>query len=656
MTSTEQALFDELVANTHGAVSWCSLRSDGRSPHVHSHRTAGIWPVVAVSRVRRQASWPGIATRKRPEFKPFPAGSREATRGGEIVPAGSELGYSGTMRRYSSCALGLALVVTWAAEARARELSADSSNYRSIVSTLVAGDTLHLAAGDYALLGIRNLNGTPSAWITIAGPASGAPATFHADPGPCCNTVEIADSSYVALQNVTIDGGHVDGAFGISAQSGVVHDITIEGCTLVNHDGSQQHDAISTKVPTWGWTIRKNRIENAGTGLYLGNSDGSDPFVAGVIEDNLVVNPIGYCMEIKFQNPRPSVAGMPTGPSSTLIRNNVFIKGDGPSPDGDRPNVLVGGFPDSGPGSEDRYEIYGNLFVHNPRESLLQVSGRVTIHDNVFVDSAQNAITLQDHDLPLKLAYVYDNTIYGTSSGIRFGNSAPQGDGVVANLIFAGTPIAGPIADSRDNLTLAVSDAPSYVTAPSLVLGQMDFYPLAGKCEGAPSDPSKFANDIDYDRDFNGTSRGTFTFRGAYAGSGKNPGWPLGSGIKALSAQPDAGPGGAGGAAGSTGGVNDAGRSDSGGRSGAGGAGASANAGQAGTAAPDAGAMNGSGGVPAGTDGGSSAASPAGDSGGCGCRSTRGAPGSGPRVTGAALALLGLFVRGLRRRFQRRDT
>src|SRR6185503_17264125 len=159
-----------------------------------------------------------------------------------------------------------ASVVLFAPQAAARDVSADPSSYRAAVSALVAGDTLHLAAGDYQLLGIRNLNGTAAAWITITGPASGPPATFHADPGPCCNTVEIADSSYVALENVTIDGGHVDGAFGINAGGGVVHHIVVEGCTFVNHDGSQQHDGISTKVPTWGWVIRRNRITGVGTG------------------------------------------------------------------------------------------------------------------------------------------------------------------------------------------------------------------------------------------------------------------------------------------------------------------------------------------------------------------------------------------------------
>src|SRR5262249_19677853 len=78
-----------------------------------------------------------------------------------------------------------------------------------------------------------------------------------------------------------------------------------------------------------------------------------------------VANTIGYNMEIKYQLPRPNISGMPTGPSTTIIRHNVFIKNDQPSPDGDRPNVLLGGFPNSGAGSTDMYEVYGNFFFHN---------------------------------------------------------------------------------------------------------------------------------------------------------------------------------------------------------------------------------------------------------------------------------------------------
>lgn len=412
--------------------------------------------------------------------------------------------------------------------------TADPSTYASVVPTLQPGDTLDLAPGTYAGgLSIRNLNGSPGAWITIRGPAGGAPVVFEANA--FSNTVEIADSSYVAVQTITLEGLHLDGPFGVSAKDGLsnlTHDIRIEGCTIRNYDGGQQTVGISTKTPTWGWVLRGNRIVNSGTGIYLGNSDGSCPFIGGLIEENLIRNPIGYCMQVKHQNARPTVPGMPTGDSVTIIRNNVFLKNDAPSPDGDRPNLLVGGFPDSGPGSNDLYEIYGNFLCHNPRESLFQGSGRVSLHDNVFVDVADTALLLRDHDLPLKLARVYNNTIYAAGSGILFGSLARQGDAVIGNLVFAGAPIGGTITLQRDNLTDAPTNAPLYVAAPSTTLGAMDFYPRVGQCQGSALDLSAFSGETDYAADFNGTSKGSFAFRGAYAGEGTNPGWTLDAALK----------------------------------------------------------------------------------------------------------------------------
>jgi len=256
--------------------------------------------------------------------------------------------------------------------------------------------------------------------------------------------------------------------------------------------------------------------------------------VAGIIEDNLVENPIGYCMEIKFQLPRPSVPGVPAGPSSTIIRNNVFIKNDQPSPVGNRPNVLVGGFPDSGPGSTDLYEIYGNFFDHNPREALFQGSGRISFHDNILVDGQYAAAVFRSQDLPLKLAYVYNNTIYTSQAGIKFGSLATQDDAVVGNLVFAGAPISGSIAHVADNVVDSIANAVNYVNQPSFVLGSMNFYPLAGEAQGTPLDMSKFATNMDYNLDFNQTAESTFAFRGAYAGAGVNPGWELQADIKPL--------------------------------------------------------------------------------------------------------------------------
>lgn len=428
-------------------------------------------------------------------------------------------------------------------DAHATEYRADPSTFTAMLPMLRAGDTLALAAGRYTRpLNVTGINGTAMSPIVITGPTSGEPAVFVADAAACCNTIELRNASYVTIQHLTVDGNHVDGVFGLSAKDGTsntVHHITVQDNVFMNHDGSQQTVAISTKTPTWGWIIRRNRITSPGTGMYLGNSDGTSPFVEGIIENNLIENSIGYCMQIKWQAPWPSVMGLPTGSTATILRHNVFIKNDRASPDGARPNVLVGGLPASGAGAMNRYEIYGNLFVHNSTaaEGLLQASGRVSVHHNVFVDAAGHAILVRDHDRPLIRAWIYDNTIYSTATGIRVG-TAPEGIIVTGNAIFSPAPIAGTPTMMRENLTDSVANAAMHVTNPSTALGMMDFYPKAGRCQGAANDHATFAMDQDFNRDFNGTDATPFRFRGAYAGEGANPGWALAAAIKGATSAP----------------------------------------------------------------------------------------------------------------------
>ena len=55
----------------------------------------------------------------------------------------------------------------------ASQKTADPSTYAGVVPTLQPGETLTLAAGTYVgNLNLNNLRGTPSAWITVQGPAS----------------------------------------------------------------------------------------------------------------------------------------------------------------------------------------------------------------------------------------------------------------------------------------------------------------------------------------------------------------------------------------------------------------------------------------------------------------------------------------------------
>jgi hypothetical protein len=457
----------------------------------------------------------------------------------------------GRSRAAPSIALCALLATVAPAPARSATYTADPAAtsgptyYGNLVAGLHAGDTLMLPTGTYReRLQLSGLQGSASARITITGPESGPPAIVTTD-STCCNNVQLGNTAYVTIRNLTIDSNSealktsIDA---VNAKDGITHDIVIENCVIRGVSNDQPTVGIATRSISWNWVIRGNTIIEAGTGIYVGNSDGSQPFVGGVIEDNLFVDTIGYNMEIKFQNPYTAPAGMPTGVRRTIIRDNVFLKRRAQSSwpaeklAGIRPNVLVGGFPSSGTGMDDIYEIYGNFFYQNADgESLIQASGRVSIHDNVFVGAQDTSILLTDHDLPLSYADVYNNTIYGGLRGIRLGSTARQQSSVVGNLAFAATPISGTIGRLADNITSTTATAAQYVKAPSTTLGSMDFYPLPGQAQGTPLDLSAFAAQTDFDRDFNGTTKGDKRYRGAYAGEGTNPGWLLVASRKAVS-------------------------------------------------------------------------------------------------------------------------
>ena len=353
-----------------------------------------------------------------------------------------------------------------AANQAGRIVSAGPSDYRQAIAGLAPGDALLLAPGNYPPLTIANLNGAPGRCIVISGPGGDRPAAILGEIGK--KTVEIVGSSYVVVKNLVIDSRGLPGADGVKAPASpqsATHHIVLDGNLIIGAGYSQQTDGITVKTPTWNWIIRGNTILSAGTALYLGDSDGTSPFIAGLIEDNRVIDPIGYGMQIKHQFERPVLPGMPQGPQATIIRHNLFKKSARPSPDGDRPNLLVGGFPEHGAGSDDIYQIYGNLLVDNPREVLFQGSGRISFHDNVLIGGEPAAVLFRDHDLPLKLAEVFDNKIYSPHIGIKFGSPARQGRSVFGNIIVAETPIAGLGPGEGHNVVLGTAAA-SDPTAP----------------------------------------------------------------------------------------------------------------------------------------------------------------------------------------------
>jgi hypothetical protein len=324
----------------------------------------------------------------------------------------------------------------------AADYRADAEDYRDYLSRLQPGDRLLLDPGDYRRgLPLSNLSGRPGQPIIIEAVDPAAPPRFIARPG--ANTVSLVDVRYLVLRHLELDGRNVPvDAVKAEGHSHFADFITLEHLFIHDHAVSQQNVGISTKCPAFGWVVRGNRIERVGTGMYFGDSDGSDSFMSGVIEGNRVSETLGYNLQIKHQKTRPSEYA---DRYDTVIRYNVFSKKDAlPGPQA-RPNVLLGHFPLSGAGSEDRYLVYGNLFLHNPIEALFQAEGRVAAYDNIFINDSGDAIHIQPHnDVPRDML-IFNNTVLASGTGIQVhrAEGAPYRQRVVANVVAASTPLRG---------------------------------------------------------------------------------------------------------------------------------------------------------------------------------------------------------------------
>ena len=405
-------------------------------------------------------------------------------------------------------------------------IHANPTDYLSKIARLRPGDTLLLEAGVYRRgLTLKSLHGQPGKPIIIGGPADRSAIILGR---VCCSTVELREASYLMLRNLTLDGARYRYKDGIKA-TGVTHNVTIQNILIVRYGSHQQTVGISTKAPAWDWAIRRNVIIGAGTGIYLGDSDGSAPFVRGLVENNVVIDTIGYGMQIKHQNARPDIAAMPTDKGVTTIRYNVFAKAVQPTAgyQAARPNLLVGHFPPHGPGAEDRYEIYGNLLYQNRTDQpLFQGEGNFAFHDNLLVNDYGSGIWVQAHnDTPRRVA-IFNNTIVARELGIKVADGDPEfTQRVVGNAVFSGQGIRA--QDQRDNVQDSYAKADAYLNMAAGEARHLDLYPRCGVLAGAPIDLEEFSEYRDYDKDFNRFPR-RGRYRGAYAGCNKNAGVPAG--------------------------------------------------------------------------------------------------------------------------------
>jgi len=415
---------------------------------------------------------------------------------------------SANLSRWLSCLALAAICCGSAGMLAAADIYAGPRDYREFLPRLVAGDRLFLSAGDYPRgLPLQRLHGTAERPIVISGPASGQRARFIARPG--ANTVSLADVRHIHIRNLELDGGNqsVD-AVKAEGHATYADFVTLENLYIHDHAASQQNVGISTKCPAFGWVIRGNRIERVGTGMYLGNSDGSDPFVGGLIEANQVSATLGYNLQIKHQKARPSEMPEAAARHDTVIRRNIFSKVDGaPAGPMARPNVLIGHMPLAGSGMADRTLIYANLFWQNPGESLFQGEGNLALYNNIFVTSGPDALRIQPHnDVPREVRVLF-NTVVASGNGISVlePEHNPYTQLVAGNVVFAARPLQGGM--QRQNLVGNHAAAKKKLLRPYAELAQLDLTPRRGKTPTRRIDPAWLHDLPDIERDHAGQLR-----------------------------------------------------------------------------------------------------------------------------------------------------
>lgn len=402
---------------------------------------------------------------------------------------------------------------------------AGPDTYLTAIAKADPGSIIQLEPGQYMQgIPLVGLNGTHDKPIVIEALDPKRPPQFIARSGK--NTVSIIDSSYIQLRNIIFDGRDlaVD-AIKAEGYSRFAHHITLEGLKIINHGLHQGIIGISTKCPAWGWVIRHNTIVRAGTGMYLGNSNGAAPFFSGVIENNLIYDTLGYNLQIKHQHVRNTKVALPPGPHVTIIRHNVFSKfGNASTERFARPNVLVGHLPPEGPGADDRYAIYGNFFYANATEALFQGEGNIALYSNLFLNPLGNAVHIQPHNDKPKNIWIFHNTIVANGNGVRLlGTSEDYLRLFSGNIIFAKHHLDD--GDYEDNLFgYFPQGAETYFVEPLASPGKINLKPKNSQQQVIEKACRLSEVFPDANKDFDGASYQQCNV-GAYAKGSKAGGW-----------------------------------------------------------------------------------------------------------------------------------
>ena len=399
-------------------------------------------------------------------------------------------------------------------------------DFRTVMQNLVAGDTLTMRGGTYALSSQfeLDLSGSAQQPIVIRAKAGEQPVLHYVDDSQ--NIVNIVDSSFLTFDGIEFSGG----SRGIRLINS--SDITIRNCHV--HDTAANAISANDGGNVYARLVFvHNEIDHAGDtaeGFYLGcNED------ACRVHDSLVAN--NYIHDLNG----PTVTQgdgieIKAGSYANVVRDNVIH-------DTAYPGITL--YHVNGNGAPNVIER--NL-VWNSGDNGIQVTGDAIVRNNIVLSAAAHGIGIHAsqggnpgnlvivNNTVLKASgdalhindiagsvLIANNALYAPNGNAVFATGATNMVALIAN-VGAGSlsGVAGGF-DASGDIALDFSDA-NYSGVPP-----QNLVPPSGRLVGT-ADAATMARD-----DFNGLSRASRHDVGAYRNdvSGED-GWPLQADFKTL--------------------------------------------------------------------------------------------------------------------------
>ena len=401
-------------------------------------------------------------------------------------------------------------------------------DYRAAMQNLVAGDTLTMRAGTYALSSYFELalTGTSANPIVIRAKPGEQPIVHYVGNGQ--NIVNIVDSSFLVIDGIEFSGGS-RGLRLIDSS-----DITIRDCH-VHHTAANAISANDGGSVYARLTIVHNEIDHAGDtaeGLYLGCNDDACRVHDSLIANNYIHDLVGPTVtqgdgiEIK------------AGSYANVVRDNVIhdtaypgitlyhVDGNG------APNVIerniVWNSGDNGIQVTADAIVRNNIVLGAAAHGIgIHASqggsvGNLVIVNNTVLKASGDALHMDDITGTVLIA---DNALYAPNGNAVF---AMGSTGLVTLVANIGTGSLSGVSGGFDASGDIATDFPAANYSGTL---PQDLVPRSGRLVGS-ADAATIAGD-----DFNGMMRAPRLDVGAYRSDADgNPGWILAAGFKTLDA------------------------------------------------------------------------------------------------------------------------